>query len=239
MQQAMTNDQEVVVELLKTWMEKHDIALLAKENQIVFWENEAWVMWTMKEAVNIFKATLIPFGLMKICDDNAVRIAALELNRSYIAGVNSPTVIQPQYFNLHRNAVKLGNDFGCYKEEIVRNLISHCESRRVNILLTDLGRILDFAMSYLEQPKLSSQERNDLIRKAIVGTQYKERNYNSRYLWDGRMHAVIRYGKASGLCVVHAADIEAIVVGILTGTQAAKKFATGFKRDLLNVALGR
>lgn len=235
----MTADQEVVVELIKSWFEKHDASLLAKESQVVFWENEGWVIWTLRESVNIFKAVLIPFGLLKLCDDNAVRIAALELNRSYIAGVNSPTVIQPQYFNLHRNAVKLGNDFGCYKEEIVRNLISHCESRRVNILLTDLGRILDFAMSYLEQPKLSSQERNDLIRKAIVGTQYKERNYNSRYLWDGRMHAVIRYGKASGLCVVHAADIEAIVVGILTGTQAAKKFATGFKRDLLNVALGR
>lgn len=235
----MTADQEVVVELIKSWFEKHDASLLAKESQVVFWENEGWVIWTLRESVNIFKAVLIPFGLLKLCDDNAVRIAALELNRSYIAGVNSPTVIQPQYFNLHRNAVKLGNDFGCYKEEIVRNLISHCESRRVNILLTDLGRILDFAMSYLEQPKLSSQERNDLIRKAIVGTQYKERNYNSRYLWDGRMHAVIRYGKASGLCMLHTDDIETIVVDILTNTQAAKKFATGFKRDLLNVALGR
>lgn len=235
----MTNDQEVVVELIKSWMEKHESALLAKENQIVFWENEAWVVWTMKEAVNIFKATLIPFGLMKICDDNAVRIAALELNRSYIAGVNSKTVIQPQYFNFHRNAVKLGNDFGNYKEEIVRNLISHCESGQVNIKLTDLGRILDFAMSYLEQPKLSSQERNELIRKAIVGTQYKERNYNSRFLHEGRMHAVIRYGKNNGLCIVNEADLEGTAITILSNTQAAKKFAKGFKRDLLNVALGR
>ena len=235
----MTNDQEVVVELLKKWMEQHDSALLAKENQIVFWENEAWVVWTMKEAVNIFKATLIPFGLMKICDDNAVRIAALELNRSYIAGVNSKTVIQPQYFNFHRSAVKLGNDFGNYKEEVVSRVIELFESMQVNVKLTDLGYILDYAMGYLEQPKLSSQERNEYIRKLILNTQFKERNYKSRYLWDGRMHAVIRYGKVSGLFSLSDVDVEDTVIKILTGTQAAKKFAKDYKRDLLNVALGR
>ena len=235
----MTNDQEVVVELLKKWMEQHDSALLAKENQIVFWENEVWVVWTMKEAVNIFKATLIPFGLMKLCDDNAVRIAALELNRSYIAGVNSKTVIQPQYFNFHRNAVKLGNDFGNYKEEVVRKVIELFESMMVNVKLTDIGYILDYAMEYLEQPKLSSQERNEFIRKLIVNTQFKERNYKSRYLWDGRMHAVIRYGKVNGLFSISHIDVEDTVIKILSNTQAAKKFAKGFKRDLLNVALGR
>lgn len=235
----MTNDQEVVVELIKKWMEKQDSALLAKENQIVFWENEAWVVWTMKEAVNIFKATLIPFGLMKLCDDNAVRIAALELNRSYIAGVNSKTVIQPQYFNFHRNAVKLGNDFGNYKEEIVSKVIELFESMMVNVKLTDIGYILDYAMGYLEQPRLSSQERNEFIRKLIVNTQFKERNYKSRYLWDGRMHAVIRYGKVNGLFSLDHIDVEDTVIKILSNTQAAKKFAKGFKRDLLNVALGR
>lgn len=235
----MTNDQEVVVELLKSWMEKQNSALLAKENQIVFWENEAWVIWTMKEAVNIFKATLIPFGLMKLCDDNAVRIAALELNRSYIAGVNSKTVIQPQYFNFHRNAVKLGTDFSNYKEEVVGKLIELFESMMVNVKLTDIGCILDYAMGYLEQPKLSSQERNELIRKLIIDTQFKERNYKSRYLWDGRMHAVIRYGKSNGLFSLNDISTEDVVIKILSNTQAAKRFAKGYKRDLLNVALGR
>ena len=51
----MTNDEEVVVELIKEWFEKHDASLLAKENQIVFWENDAWVIWSMRETVNIFK----------------------------------------------------------------------------------------------------------------------------------------------------------------------------------------
>lgn len=238
----MTKDQEVVVELIKSWFEKHDASLLAKESQVVFWENNGWVIWTLRESVNIFKATLIPFGLLKLCDDNAVRIAALELNRSYIAGVNSKTVIQPQYFNFHRNAVKLGNDSGNYKEEIVRNLVGVFESRGVNVKLTDLGYILDYAMGFLEQPRLSSQERNELIRKVIVGTRYIERNYKSRFLHDGRMHAVIRYGKASGLYNpddYDRANLESMVVTILTNTQAAKKFATGYKRDLLNVALGR
>ena len=237
----MTKDQEVVVELLKSWFEKHDASLLAKESQVVFWENEAWVIWTLRESVNIFKATLIPFGLLKLCDDNAVRIAALELNRSYIAGVNSKTVIQPQYFNFHRNAVKLGNDSGNYKEEIVRKVVDAFESMGVNVKLTDLGYILDYAMGYLEQPRLSSHERNELIRKVIVGTRYKERNYTSRYLFEGQMHAVIRYGKAGGLWKISdpGVDIDSFVVSILIGTQAAKKFAKGFKRDLLNVALGR
>jgi len=235
----MTNDQEVVVELIKDWMEKHDSALLAKENQIVFWENEAWVIWTMKEAVNIFKATLIPFGLMRVCDDNAVRVAALELSRSYIAGVNSKTVIQPQYFNFHRSAVALGTDHSNYKEELVRRVIDMFGECGVNVKLTDVGRLLDYAMNYIEQPALSSQERNELIRKLIVGTQFKERNYKSRYLWEGRMHAVLRFGKASGLFNLNTISIEEAAVRILSGSQAAKRFATGDKRILLNVALGR
>ena len=234
----MTNDEEVVVELIKEWFEQQDAALLAKENQIVFWENNAWVIWTMREAVSIFKAIKIPFGLMKVCDDNAVRVAALELNRSYIAGVNSRTAVTPQYFNFHRDVVKLGTDYGDYKDEIVKRAIDLFELMSVNIKITDIAKVLDYAMNYLEQPALSSQERNALIRKHIVGTQFKERNGNSRYLHEGKMHVVLRHSKRSGLFRIEDNQLEDFAIKILKNTHAAKKYATGFKRELLNVALG-
>lgn len=235
----MTNDEEVVVELIKEWFEKHDASLLAKENQIVFWENDAWVIWSMRETVNIFKSTIIPFGLMKVCDDGAVRVAALELNRSYISGVNSRTAVLPQYFNFHRDCVKLGTDYGNYKDEIVKHIIDLFERMGVNVKLTCIGKLANYAMNYLELPALSSQERNALIRKHIVGTQFKERNGNSRFLHDGKMHVVIRYGKASGLFELHEYRLEHLAIKVLESTHAAKKFAKGFKRDLLKVSLGQ
>ena len=176
---------------------------------------------------------------MKVCDDGAVRVAALELNRSYISGVNSKTAVLPQYFNFHRDCTKLGTDYSNYKDEVMKNIIGLFERMGVNVKLTCIGKLANYALAYLELPALSSQERNALIRKHIVGTQFKERNGNSRFLYAGKMQVVIRFGRASGLFIVEDYNLEQLACKVLESTQAAKKYAKGFKRDLLKVALGQ
>lgn len=239
----MDADVEVALELVKAWVSDNKAALLAKEDQIVFWgtasaivsDKKDWVVWSLKECVQILKATVMPFGLMKLCTADLIRAACTELERSFISGVNMKTPVSPLYFNFYVDAVKLHDIEYNVEADLVRRIIHHLERMRVNVKLTDIGVIYEYAANLLGQPTITANARNLFLRQAISGTAYVEKNYKQRYWFNDVSYSCIRYGKEVGIFTFSADELHAMSMDILRESAFARKFATGEFRKALNV----
>ena len=239
----MDSDVEVALELVKAWVSENNAALLAKEDNVVFWgtasavvdDKKGWVVWGMKECVQILKATIMPFGLMKLCSADLLRAACTELERSFISGVNMKTPVSPQYFNFYVGAAALQETEYNVEADLIRRIVHFMESKRVNVKIVDLGVIYEYAANLLGQPNITANARNIFMRQAIVDTDYVEKNYKQRYWYNDVSYSCIRLGKQIGIFTFNAEELHDIAMACLRDSAFARKFATGDFRRALNV----
>lgn len=243
----MKEEEIIVVELIKKWMNQYQAAFLAKESQIVYWghavsnaDEEEWVKWTLTEAVNIFRSTIIPFGLMKLCTPDAVRIAAQEAERSYVSGVYSDTLVLPHLFNFNHKQLEIEILVVDWKYELMKRIIKVLEKTQRNVYIVDVGRVFDGCYLFLDMSPISNQAKNKLMRKVLStkGCGYVERNYSNRYKYEGRVHAILKYEKASGIQSLSEEEVNHYVLRSLRGSIASEKFCNSEQKILLNETLG-
>ena len=65
-----TDDQEIVLEIIKLWLREQDAAFLAREELVVFWgpldgnlRKQGWNKLKLSEAVSIVRTTKVPVGV--------------------------------------------------------------------------------------------------------------------------------------------------------------------------------
>jgi len=242
----MSEDEEIVIEKLKEWFLLHNAAYIAKENAVVHWgksqsvvDDDSWIIWTMREAVNIFKATILPFGLMKYCSQEVVMVAALEVDRSFISGVTSDVECLPQYFNFNREALRVKVKDLDFALELMTRIIRNIERATINVLIKDVGRIFDNCYIQLGLTPISGIKRNTMMRSVL---QQKsciliEKNYRTRYMYKGRVHSVLRNKLACGVEPMTDEIIDTYALMALKGSTAAQRFAKGEQRILLGVSI--
>lgn len=239
----MDSDIEVALELVKEWLSNNKAALLAKEDLLVHWGTasavlgapKGWVSWSMKEAVQVLKATVMPFGLMKLCNADLVRAACTELDASYISGVHSAQPVSPQYFNFYVDAVSLHGIEYNVEADLISRFVHHFARLRVNVQLVTFGVMFEYAANLLGQPTITANARNLYLRQAIDGTEYEEKNYTRRYWFEGVSYSCIRLGKTLGIFNCTADQQHDICMDVLRDSAYARKFATGDLRKALNV----
>jgi len=242
----MKEEEVYAVELIKEWMTTNNAAYLAKEGQIVFWgkakstiDDDEWIMYSMREAINIFKSTILPFGLMKYCTAEVVMVAAMELGRSFIYGVHSDVQTLPQVFNFNVEALRTSVKELDANLELMSRIIRNFEMAQINVLIVDVGSVLDTAFTMLGLTPLSREKRNILMRRVLErsGCMYKEKNYKNRYMYKGKVHAVIKHKLAIGLEKLEEEQIKDFALMALRGSIAAQKYAVGEMRELLGVSI--
>ena len=242
----MTTEEEIVIEKLKDWFTLHNAAYLAKESAVVHWgksqsvtDDDTWIIWTVREAINIFKATILPFGLMKYCTQETIMVAALEVDRSFISGVNSDVQCLPQYFNFNREALRVEVKDLDYSLELMTRIIRNIEKATINVLIADVGKVFNECYTMLGLTPVSSHKRNTLMRSVISQKSclLTERNYGNRYMYGGRVHAALRNKLAVGICPMTAQEVTEHAYAALKGSVAAQRFAKGEQRVLLGVSI--
>ncbi len=242
----MTTEEEVVIEKLKDWFILHNAAYLAKESCVCHWgksqsatDDDTWIIWTIREAINIFKATILPFGLMKYCTQETIMVAALEVDRSFISGVNSDVQCLPQYFNFNREALRVEVKDLDYSLELMTRIIRNIEKATINVLIKDVGRIFNECYIQLGLTPVSSVKRNNLMRSVLSQKSclLVEKNYANRYMYNGRVHAVLRHKLAHGIEPMSDKIITEYAFMALKGSVAAQRFAKGEQRILLGVSI--
>lgn len=242
----MTTEEEIVIEKLKDWFLLHNAAYLAKESAVVHWgksqsvtDDDVWIIWTIREAINIFKATILPFGLMKYCTTETIMTAALEVDRSFISGVNSDVQCLPQYFNFNREALRVEVKDLDYSLELMTRIIRNIEKITINVLIKDVGRIFDECYIQLGLAPVSGVKRNTLMRSVInqKSCLLTEKNYSNRYMYNGRVHAVLRHKLAIGVEPLTDEEVAEHSFAALKGSVAAQRFAKGEQRILLGVSI--
>lgn len=242
----MNNEQEIVCELIKEWFVANNAAYLAKENQICFWgklrsavDDDEWVIWSMREAANIFKATIIPFGLMKECTADVIMLAALELGRSFVSGVHSDVEVLPQYFNYNREALRVEVKDIDFSLELMTRIVRNFERATINVLIKDVGMVFNKCYTMLELAPMTRNKRNILLRRVLESKNclYKEKNYSNRYTYEGQVHAIIKHQFAVGIQKLTKDMIESFALQALRGSIAAQRFAKGDQREILGVAV--
>ena len=242
----MTTEEEIVIEKLKDWFLLYNAAYLAKESAVVHWgksqsatDDDVWIIWTIREAINIFKATILPFGLMKYCTQETIMVAALEVDRSFISGVNSDVQCLPQYFNFNREALRVEVKDLDYSLELMTRIIRNIEKATINVLIKDVGRIFSECFIQLGLAPMSSVKRNNLMRSVLSQKSclLVEKNYANRYMYNGRVHAVLRHKLAHGIEPMSDKIITEYAFMALKGSVAAQRFAKGEQRVLLGVSI--
>jgi len=242
----MEKTQEVVCELIKEWFVSNNAAYLAKEGCVVHWgklrsaiDDDEWVVWSTREALNIFKATIIPFGLMKECTADVLMLAALELGRSYISGVHSDVEVLPQYFNYNREALRVEVKDIDFSLELMTRIIRNFERATINVFIKDVGLVFAKCYTILGLAPMTRNKRNILMRRVLEGKNclYQERNYSNRYTYEGQVHAIIKHQFAVGVHKLTKDMIESFAMQALRGSIAAQRFAKGDQRESLGVAI--
>lgn len=185
-----SNDQEIVLDIIKQWLEENDVSYLAKEDIAVYWGNptgdiqrQDWVKYKCPEIVNIIRATKVPVGVMKHCTTDMFKAACQEEGRTYICGVEINGDVKPEYFNYLRYRNPLSETI---EHKIAVHLLAELQGLSENIIWKDLAFLFEQALKYckVEIPNVIS--RNKFLRYGIAKTDFIERraskNYNGRYV---------------------------------------------------------
>ncbi|AHJ10547.1 hypothetical protein Spp001_39 [Shewanella phage Spp001] len=207
-----TEDQELVLDIMKEWLREQDAAFLALEEQVVFWapidgnvRKYGWIKLKLKEAVSIVRATKVPVGLMKHCTDDMMRAAAQEEDRTYVRGVTIVGgVVSPEYFNFHTNKRSV-----CERDEHIFAvlLVSELEQLQCNIMWKDLSYLYEQGLKYLGLPIPNVQQRNGFLRYGLNESPFIEKRNNKRY--NGR-YVIRENGKLRQLICIKLPDVSGI-----------------------------
>jgi len=185
-----SEDQLIVLEIIKGWLDENDAAYLAKEDIVVHWGNptgdiqqQGWVKYRCSEIANIIRATLVPVGVMRHCTTDMLKAACQEEERTYICGVEVTGDVKSQYFNYtkYRNPKA-----ETVEHEIAVHLVAELHALSENIIWKDLVYIFEQALKYCKVDVPNAQNRNNFLRYGIAKTDFVERrankSYNGRYV---------------------------------------------------------
>ena len=187
---SFSEDQELVLTILKEWLGEKDASFLAKENMVVYWGNptgdiqvQDWIKLKASEAANIVKATRVPVGIMKYCTEDMLKAACQEEGRTYIAGVDCRGEVKKEFFNFRRFS---GPRSETPHHVIAVHLIAELHALGKNILWRDVTYLYEQALKYLKLDIPAARNRNVFLRYAIAKTDFRERkntkDFNGRYV---------------------------------------------------------
>lgn len=186
---SFSEDQEIVLEIIKDWLEENDASYLAKEDLIVHWGNpngdiqkQDWIKYKSTELLNIIRSTKIPVGIMKHCTVDMLRAACQEEGRTFICGVDVGGEVRPEYFNYRRFK---GAVTETVEHHIAIYLLAELQAVNENVLWSDLSFIFEQALKYCKVSIPSAPNRNKFLRYGIEKTDFTERratkHFNGRY----------------------------------------------------------
>lgn len=185
-----SEDQLIVLEIIKGWLDENDAAYLAKEDIVVHWGNptgdiqrQDWVKYKCSEIVNIIRATQVPVGVMKHCTTDMFKAACQEEERTYICGVEIAGDVKPEYFNYTRYRSPKAETV---EHKIAVHLIAELHALSENIIWKDLVFLFEQALKYCGVEIPNQLNRNKFLRYGIAKTDFVERrankDYNGRYV---------------------------------------------------------
>lgn len=104
-------DHDIALETCKLWLNQQDASYLAREDQVVYWEQfnpeskrGEWIKLKPKEVCRIIKVTRSGLQAMKYIKPDLLLLAAQETERAFKQGVNSRSNTPPEYFNFNKAA---------------------------------------------------------------------------------------------------------------------------------------
>jgi len=209
--EQFSEDQEIALEIVKSWLDEKDAAYLAKEDIVVVWghpdgdiQKTGWIKYKASELVNIIRSTKVPVGIMKYCTTDILRAACQEEGRTYICGVDVGSEVKPEYFNYRKYK---GSICETPEHHIAIYLLAELQAQSENIIWSDLAYLFEQALKHCKISKPNVRNRNSFLRYAIAKTDFVERratkDYNGRYVQreDGKIkqYTCIKLPYRSGL----------------------------------------
>jgi len=185
-----SEDQEIVLEIIKAWLEENDANYLAKEDIVVYWGNptgdiqrQDWAKYKCSEIVNIIRATKVPVGVMKHCTNDMFKAACQEEERTYTCGVEVNGDVKPEFFNYFRYRNPLAETV---EHKIAVHLAAELQGLSQNIIWKDLVYLFEQALKYCNVEIPNVRNRNNFLRYGLAKTEFVERraskDYNGRYV---------------------------------------------------------
>lgn len=186
----LSEDEELVLSIIKQWYTDKDAVYLAKEDQILFWgpingdrSNLGWNRLKPKETIAIIRATKIPVGVMHLCSETLLQAAAQEEGRAFIQAVEVHGTVEEGYFNLYtaKAYFKRTQQFVTLESILAREILRYFEVIKDNIKVKDCNEIMASAIIKLKLPTLSVMARNSLLREEAARMGYVERSQAATY----------------------------------------------------------
>ena len=207
-----TDDQEIVLEIIKLWLREQDAAFLAREEIVVFWgpldgnlRKQGWNKLKLSEAVSIVRTTKVPVGVMKHCTADLMRAAAQEEARAYVAGVSVVGgAVSPEYFNYHSKARSVCETI---EHRVAVHLISELEALNQNIMWHHVAYLYEQCLKYMKLEVPNSMQRNKFIRYGLNDSAFIEKRNSKRY--NGR-YVIRENGKLRQLICIKLPDRSGI-----------------------------
>lgn len=179
----MQQQQIIVLELVKEWLEKNDISILAAEKIAVNWTsldgnvaNLGWNKQSLADVVNILRGTVVSLELMKYMNTDVLLAAAQESDRMFERGVTVHGKCLPQFFN-YASKRNLSAE-----ESIVMHVIEACLEMKTNVLGESLRNVINKACLLASINPLTAVSRN-----RVINSFKEEMNFNYR-LGKNRLH---------------------------------------------------
>lgn len=192
----LSDDQELVLSIIKEWYEELDAAYLAIENQVVYWgplngnvRQQGWNKLKLSDALKIVRATRVPVGVMKLCTEELMIAAAQEEDRAYQQGVStSANLVSKEFFNFaHHSGQEYRPAAEVLEHRIAIHLIAECQARDLNVRWLDLAEMFDMCSAELGRQRQTRVQRNKFLRYGLNDTAYELRQLtggkNARYVW--------------------------------------------------------
>jgi len=219
-------DQEIVLDIIKSWLDENDAAYLAKEDLVVYWGNPTgdikkkdWIKWRVAEIVNIIKSTKVPVGVMKHCTPDMFKAACQEEGRTYICGVEVHGEVKPEYFNYNRFKAPTNETV---EHRIAVFLLSELQTVDQNILWSQVVYLFEQALKYCKVPLSNAIQRNKFLRYGVSKTDFKERRAtggkNNRYTVRKKggghiQYTCIKLDHRSGIYELSKDEMRKVIIG--------------------------
>lgn len=177
----LNDDQHIVLEMVKAWLEEYDIVVLAAEKVAVQWASLdgsatklGWRKDSLASTVNILRGTVVPLALMPSMSTDVLLAAAQESERIYERGVTVNGLCLPQYFN-YNSRRQLSAE-----EKMVKGLIELCLATGHNVDGASVRTTLDMAFARAGLNPMTAVPRNRMIDSFKEELQFNYRYSKNR-----------------------------------------------------------
>jgi len=207
----MTEEQTVVLEIFKQWLEEEDASLLLAENLVVRPDplgkpvggKIPWMQEKPSSIVRQIRATRIPLNMMSLCTTDMLLAATQETERLYERGVFMDMDCPARYFNYNQNALNT--------DPLVLTLerfVTALYERRLNICWKLVVELTDAIWEELKLVPLSKSERNRLLKQACIHIPVDVKLDVSRYNYKGKLYSCLKCDKTSGIILELEEDLK-------------------------------